>query len=90
MRNQDVIKAFVNNGKVAKGNSVFSTGDKLFSYNTIIAERINGKVYVNPTKYSVTTSKAQGYLRYELNGCGVEVSSNVPRNTQTLVNYIQK
>lgn len=33
MRNQDVIKAFVNNGKVAKGNSVLIIR-KVFSYGT--------------------------------------------------------
>lgn len=90
MKNVDVIKGFVNGGKVGKGNSVFSIGDKLFSYNTIIAERIDGKVYVNPTRYSVTTSKAQGYLRYYLNGCGIEVEACVPIGTQSLTSYIAK
>lgn len=89
MKNVDVIKGFVNGGKVGKGNSVSSTGDKLFSYSTIIAERIDGKVYVNPTKYSVTTSKAQGYLRYYLNDC-VEVEACVPIGVHSLARYITK
>lgn len=62
MKNVDVIKGFVN----------------------------GGKVYVNPTKYSVTTSKAQGYLRYYLNGCGIEVEAYVPKNANSLASYITK
>lgn len=90
MRNEEVIKGFVFGGNVGKGNSVFSKGNKLFSYDTIIAERIDGKVYVNETKYSVTTSKAQGYLRYWLKGGGIKVESYVPIGTHSLAHYITK
>lgn len=90
MKNVDVIKNFVNLAKSGKGNSVSSTGDKLFSYDTIIAERINGKIIVNDTKYSVTTSKAQSYLRYYLNGYHTENVTNVPRNTQSLAKFVNK
>lgn len=90
MKNVDVIKGFVNGGKVGKGNSVFSKGDRLFSYDTIIAEKIDGKVYVNETKYSVTTSKAQYYLRCCLKGCGIKVEAYVPIGTYSLTSYITK
>ena len=47
-------------GKVGKGSAMRSTGNKLWSYSTVIAERLpDGKVVGNITKYSVTTSKHQ-------------------------------
>lgn len=36
---------------------------KLHSYNTVIAQWHNGKLYINTTKYSVTTSRHQNYLK---------------------------
>lgn len=89
MKNLDVIKNFVNHAKACKTKSVISTGDKLFSYNTIIAERINGVMYANFTKYSPTTSTAQNKLAYVLNGHAIIVEGNVPRNTQSLANFIK-
>ena len=58
----EVGKAFWNK-KPARGSSVHSTGDKLFSYGTVILQRLqNGKVIGNATKYSVTTSKHQSQV----------------------------
>lgn len=94
MKNFDVIKKFVDEAKRANGYSVFSTGDKLFSFNTIIAERINGIIYVNPTNYSLTTSKAQTYLRLYVKAylgyeC-IETENNIPYDTNSLVEYIKE
>ena len=51
------------NGKSAKGSFVHSTGDKLFSYGTVILQRMpDGKVIGNKTKYSQTTSKHQSQV----------------------------
>lgn len=89
MKNFDVIKNFVNHAKACKGNSVTSTGDKLFSYNTIIAERINGVMYANFTKYTQTTSKAQNNLALVLSGHAIIVEGNVPLDTQSLADFIK-
>lgn len=90
MRNIEVIAAFADGcTKLLKANSVSTEGAfVLYSYNTPIAQRSkpSGKVVVNATKYSVTTSKAQSYLRYELAKRGiefVETTKEVPYGRQT-------
>lgn len=86
MRNIEVIKFFIKRvpAKSWTGNTR-STGEKLFSYNTCIAEWINGYLFVNITKYSSSTSRIQnmllGYLGFTHKVKQVE---NVPINTQKL------
>jgi hypothetical protein len=63
-RTLDVVKDFVE-GKcsVSHTGHVESYGDRLYSYSTCIAERLSdGNYLLNLTKYSVTTSKHQGYV----------------------------
>lgn len=48
-----------------RGASLTSTGDKLISYETVVAEWRNGRVLITPVKYSATTSKQCGMLRNE-------------------------
>ena len=58
----EVGKAFWNK-KAARGPSVFSTGDKLYSYSTVILQRLpNGHTIGNKTRYSTTTSKHQSQV----------------------------
>ena len=72
--NSDVAQAFAK-GKSAKSGSMYSTGNKLYSYGTVIATRqSDGSVVLNNTKYSVTTSKQQSLAKRELQNSGVKVS----------------
>ena len=73
MRNKEICEMFVNNengkynGKKSNSMWISKDGDKIFSYGTCLAQRLsNGTIVVNTTKYSVTTSKQQGYLNYAL------------------------
>jgi hypothetical protein len=61
MRNKDVVEGFLR-GERCNTLHLFSTGKRLFSYNTCIAEKTNGVIWVNRTKYSVTTSIHLGLL----------------------------
>lgn len=62
VNNYDVARAFID-GRRATGSNFMSTGDTLYSYNTAIAHRTrDGKIIINKTKYSQTTSKQLGYL----------------------------
>ena len=90
MRNQEVISKFVNFAESAATANVRSTGDKLFNYYTCIAQRHEGKIIVNVTRYSATTSKIQCYLRRELSGYDVIKVTSVPIGTCNLVPYINK
>lgn len=100
MKNIDVIRKFLSKTKASSSNgNLRSTGNKLFSYNTCIAEWptkkiiYNGEVViicnyelvVNVTKYSKSTSRIQTMLLKETPfDQTVHKIDNVPINTQNL------
>lgn len=95
--NQDVVKSFLN-GKIAKSLSMTSTGDKLYSYNTIIAQWHNNELIVNKTKYSRTTSvhhqsklfnEVRSYTNVVYVG-GNKTDNYVPFNSHDLKIYVTK
>lgn len=61
MTNKDVVIAFIRGESVHTGHMT-STGDRLFSYNTCIAQWHKGTLLVNRTKYSSTTSHQMSHL----------------------------
>lgn len=88
MNNQSVINAFLC-GKSAKSSNgnLHSNGDKLYSYYTVIAERLaNGTIVLNRTKYSVSTSKIQTWLLNSvvIGGFPHREVYNVPLGAQNL------
>ena len=69
MRNSEVVEAFLKRRVAANnGGSLSSTGTKLFSYATCIAEWNNGSLIINLTRYSVTSSKHLYYLKRSYQG----------------------
>jgi len=89
MKNSDVIKAFLL-GNIASSNNLFSSGDKLISYSTTIAQfnREDCNYYINNTKYSVTTSKAHNEVARLLDGHpNIIMLDDVPKNTYDLVEF---
>lgn len=100
MKNQDVVKNFLN-GKNAKSLNMTSEDNRLFSYNTIIAQIIHkdGKkiLLVNNNKYSMTTSckhqsplfrmLVQGY-QYDFDKV-IYITDRVPMGTQNLEGFIK-
>lgn len=72
LSNENLIKGFVkNDGKWTENGSMKARYMELYSYRTIIAERIvetDGSIsfIVNMTKYSQTTSKQQSLLNCAL------------------------
>lgn len=69
MRNSEVVAAFLNRKIAAnRGSSLSSTGTKLFSYATCIAEWNDDSLIINLTKYSVTSSKHLYYLKRSYQG----------------------
>lgn len=63
MKNREVVEKFFN-GECATGSNLFSTGTKLFSYQTCIAQWYRPYLVINKTRYSVTTSKHLYYLNH--------------------------
>lgn len=92
MNNQSVINAFVC-GKSAKSSNgnLRSYGNKLVSYYTTIAQRLdNGTIVLNRTKYSVSTSKIQTWTKgaFHDHRNVVEVT-DVPFGTTDLARYMK-
>lgn len=87
--NRDIVEAFIN-GKVLHNANMISTGDRLFSYNTCIAEkykeRMLDKCIVNETTYSVTTTKHHNLLMRYMQ-IPYTVLTDVPIGTQSLKQY---
>jgi hypothetical protein len=67
MTNKQIVKAFVSGATEGKNSlkSMFIERDTLYSYgyHFPLAKRVEGGFWVNPDKYSVTTSKQQGMVR---------------------------
>lgn len=87
MKNIDVIKAFSNREKARSSTgSLESIGDRLYSYATCIAEYDKyGRLYINLTKYSCTTSHHQSILNRLLYSKSFEILYNIERNIVHIV-----
>ena len=86
MNTENVGRAFWS-GRAAVGPSVHSSGDKLFSYSTVILQRVgNGQTIGNTTKYSTTTSKHQSQTGVRM---ATHKVSGVPRGVTDLRPYLK-
>lgn len=95
MKNSEVCKVFANGANEGNGSNMRIFNNRLYSYNTCICERFaNGRgqynFIMNETKYSVTTSRHQYYLRYALRYENVIPANNVPRGAESLSRYAKK
>lgn len=99
MTNFDVCVCFVNgtkNGAHSLSMSISDNGDRLYSYDTVIAQKLqNGAIILNDTKYSVTTSKHQSEIRYAIRMSAktlkiYHTDKNVPRGTYNITHYYSK
>lgn len=89
MKNKEVCKEFIRR-RAACGSNLVSTGDKLFSYNTCIAQWYSNIIIYNETKYSPTTSRHQSYLRNALTYNIGWVVNNINFNTRDLIPYYER
>lgn len=88
MKNSEVIDKFLDKEFNKCASSVSSKQDKLFSYNTIIAQWFGDILLVNDTRYSSTTSKIQGILIRSINSnIKWYTVDHIPMGTNDL-NYI--
>ena len=95
MKNSEVYKMFVNGANEGNGSNMRIFNNRLYSYNTCICERfVNERGYynfiLNETKYSVSTSRHQYYLRYALRNENVIPANNVPMCADSLHRYVKK
>ena len=89
MRNEEVIKAFIEGDEKAHTKNVFIKDNFLFSYgfHFPLAIRLIGtdgfKFVINKSKYSVSTSRHQGYLNRMIN-------TDLKGNTEQLKRLMEK
>lgn len=72
MRNNELVKAFLNGATEGKGSNLRIEGRKLINYSTVIAYKIKTKgILLNGQNYSPTTSRHQNQIRREFDKYGV-------------------
>lgn len=84
MANLDVIKSFIKRNPNSTEH-LLSTGDKLYSYSTCIAEYYLDMLLVNITYYSNTTSRHLGLLKRNYpSDILIVCLDRIPQDTQNL------
>ena len=76
MTNQDVVIKFLNK-QFCKGSNLYAEDNKLYSYQTCIAEWYKDKLLVNLTKYSKSTTKHQSYIGNNINKIIPKINNKV-------------
>lgn len=89
LKNAEVVKNFVGRFGDCESHTgnLYSMGNKLYSYNTVIAQYIGGELVVNATKYSTSTSRIQNMVRREAYRY-TETEKLVPIDTHDLRDYV--
>ena len=90
-KNNDFITYYLAGGREQKNcNNLHIKGDKLFNYDTVIAQKSeDGTLYINMTKYSTSTSRIQNALLREAQYyyyTGLIVLNNIQIDTKDLLN----
>ena len=90
--NKDIINAFVNAKPYVHNVNlrVGCNGDRIINYSTTLAQRCGKKIIFNATRYSVSTSKIQSWLRYAIKDFDLIVIDNVPMGTIDLQPFAVK
>lgn len=88
MKNKEVVDNFISRN-IANSTNLISTGDRLISYNTCIAEWYTSNILLmNETYYSNTTSRHLNILKRNLPSYIQYLTvSNISRNTDKIESY---
>lgn len=88
--NKDIINDFVNGKAYSHNTNLRAVGDRIINYSTTLAQRCGKKIIFNTTKYSVSTSRIQSWLRYAIEDFDLIVVDNVPMGTIDLQPFAVK
>lgn len=86
--NKGVVEAFFNH-QSAKSNNMRTDGVRLYSYATCMMEWNNGILYVNTTKYSVTTSHQMCHAKVKAELYAYCLVSGAPQSKAGLYSIFQ-
>lgn len=89
MKNKEVIKKFIFFKENNRGSNLYAIDNKLYSYNTAIAQYVNDIFIFNNTKYSRSTTRWQNVIKdfLQLNQLPYKEIYNIPKDTMDLTNY---
>ena len=88
--NQEVVKDFYK-GKASNNLNMRSTGDKLFSWNTVIAQRFYHRLLLNTTWYSQSTTRQLRLLEPLISRKDeVKIYDNIPIDTADIVAHFDR
>lgn len=62
MKNKELINRFLHGAVYGKGTNLYIKGNLLINYNTCIAVRIGGSIYLDDYFYSMSTRRNQNYI----------------------------
>ena len=82
-----VVEAFCKR-EVSHNSSLSSSGERLFSFKTCIAQINSEGLILNDSKYSVTSAKHKGILRRVHKWKTVQLVQNVPTGATDLTPYL--
>lgn len=63
LNKNDLIKTFLLTNEEGRGSNLYISGETLVNYDTCIAYKKDGILYLNVKKYSSTTTRNQNLLR---------------------------
>ena len=63
MKNKELIDMFLNGAVSGKGSNLYIRGNLLINYNTCIAVRIGGSIYLDDYSYGASTRRHQNYIK---------------------------
>lgn len=90
----DLVNEFVDGateGVCSWGQNLVIKGDKLIHYSTVIAERDNGKVLLNVTRYSLETGRVQKKVKLAVPEENLVIVKRVPVDYMgSLKRYVMK
>ena len=86
MRNEQLVNNFLMGETKGKASNLEIRGDSLVNYETTIAQRVNGVIVINVTKYSASTTRIQNLLRKEMPKA--RTVEGVPMGTKDLTRYL--
>jgi len=85
---QEVVRAWERGKACYKAPSIWTDGHRIMSYGTCIIQNVGGRLYLNRTRYSVTTSVHQNALAEYFGSRVIEIDG-VPHGTRYLDPYVE-
>ena len=85
---QEVVRAWEIGQACSRADSIWTDGHRIMSYGTCIVQPVGGRLYLNRTRYSVTTSVHQNALAAYFGDRVIEIDG-VPRGTRYLDPYVE-